>query len=72
MFQIEVQVADTNTVTVQCCAVDANYNRQPEDIKNIWNLRGALSNAWHTININIKKWWSLDQRYNGFIAIFVN
>ena len=55
MFQIEVPVADTDTVTVQCCAVDANYNRQPEDIKNIWNLRGALSNAWHTININIKK-----------------
>ena len=27
-------------------AVDSSYNVQPETFKNIWNLRGLLSNAY--------------------------
>jgi len=55
LWEIEVPVPDGDTLSAQCCAIDANYNRQPENIKNIWNLRGALSNAWHTINVKLQK-----------------
>ncbi|XP_063690651.1 sulfite oxidase-like [Bolinopsis microptera] len=41
-------------VKVTCCAVDSNYNRQPEKVKNIWNLRGCLSNSWHFISVKLK------------------
>lgn len=35
-------------------AVDASYNVQPENIKNIWNLRGFLCNAYHKIKIKLE------------------
>lgn len=34
-------------------AVDSNYNVQPENVKNIWNLRGVLSNAYHRVKVNL-------------------
>lgn len=42
---------------VQLCvkAVDSQYNTQPENFENIWNLRGVLSNAYHRVNINLAK-----------------
>ena len=35
-------------------AVDSNYNTQPENFSNIWNLRGVLSNAYHRVNVKIQ------------------
>lgn len=35
-------------------AVDASYNVQPENIKNIWNLRGFLCNAYHKIKVKLE------------------
>lgn len=35
-------------------AVDASYNIQPESIKNIWNLRGFLCNAYHKIKVKLE------------------
>ncbi|KAF0289308.1 putative sulfite oxidase, mitochondrial [Amphibalanus amphitrite] len=36
-------------------ATDASYNTQPETFKNIWNLRGVLSNAYHRVDVNLKR-----------------
>lgn len=35
-------------------AIDSNYNCQPESFKNIWNLRGVVSNAYSRVGINMK------------------
>ncbi|KAF2364052.1 Oxidoreductase molybdopterin-binding domain [Trinorchestia longiramus] len=35
-------------------AVDSNYNTQPENFENIWNLRGVLSNAYHRVSVKVK------------------
>lgn len=42
---------DRKSVDVWCKAVDSNYNSQPESFKNIWNLRGVNSNAYHKITV---------------------
>ncbi|GAB0095632.1 Sulfite oxidase [Sergentomyia squamirostris] len=36
-------------------AVDSNYNAQPESFRNIWNLRGVLSNAYSRVKVQITK-----------------
>ncbi|XP_017889774.1 sulfite oxidase [Ceratina calcarata] len=36
-------------------AVDASYNVQPETVKNIWNLRGFLCNAYHKIKVKLDR-----------------
>ena len=44
---------DQKSIEVWCKAVDSNYNSQPESFKNIWNLRGINSNAYHKISIKV-------------------
>lgn len=34
-------------------ATDSNFNTQPESFKDIWNIRGVLSNAYHKIKVKI-------------------
>lgn len=36
-------------------AVDSQYNTQPENFENIWNLRGVLANAYHRVNVKLRK-----------------
>ncbi|KAK9836142.1 hypothetical protein WJX81_004420 [Elliptochloris bilobata] len=36
-----------------CKAVDGAYNTQPESPAPIWNLRGVLNNAWHSVQVNV-------------------
>lgn len=36
-------------------AVDASYNVQPETVKNIWNLRGFLCNAYHKVKVKLER-----------------
>ncbi|KAJ3650303.1 hypothetical protein Zmor_022000 [Zophobas morio] len=43
----------TKQVELWAKAVDSCYNTQPETFKNIWNLRGVLSNAYHRIKIKL-------------------
>lgn len=42
---------------VQLCvkAVDSQYNTQPENFENIWNLRGVIANAYHRVNVKLSK-----------------
>jgi sulfite oxidase len=44
----------TTNVEIWAKAVDSCYNTQPENFKNIWNLRGVLSNAYHRVAINLE------------------
>lgn len=43
--------------SMQICvkAVDSSYNTQPDSVAPIWNLRGVLSNAWHRVNVTVKR-----------------
>lgn len=43
--------------SLQICvkAVDSTYNTQPDSVAPIWNLRGVLSNAWHRVNVKVKR-----------------
>ena len=45
--------ADALEVCVK--AVDSSYNTQPDSVEPIWNLRGVLSNAWHRVNVTVKR-----------------
>ena len=36
-------------------AIDSSYNSQPDSVAAIWNLRGVLSNAWHRVNVKVKR-----------------
>ncbi|CAG2162289.1 unnamed protein product [Oppiella nova] len=36
-------------VELVCRATDSHYNIQPENVRNLWNLRGVLNNSWHRI-----------------------
>ncbi|XP_043490186.1 sulfite oxidase [Polistes fuscatus] len=40
-------------VEIWAKAVDASYNVQPETVKNIWNLRGFLCNAYHRVKVQL-------------------
>ena len=39
-----------NNFNIICKATDINYNTQPKNVKDIWNLRGILNNSWHKVN----------------------
>ncbi|CAG2058262.1 unnamed protein product, partial [Timema podura] len=45
--------AGSSQVEVWAKAIDSSYNTQPESFRNIWNLRGVLSNAYHRVKVNI-------------------
>ncbi|MBI3942523.1 MAG: molybdopterin-dependent oxidoreductase [Chloroflexi bacterium] len=34
-------------------AVDSAANTQPEDVKNLWNFKGYMNNAWHRVNFTV-------------------
>ena len=54
LWKASVELKDKKEVEVWCKAVDSNYNSQPESFKNIWNLRGVNSNAYHKIKVSSK------------------
>ncbi|XP_057332007.1 sulfite oxidase, mitochondrial [Microplitis mediator] len=56
LWTAEIPIDATKSeVEVWVKAVDASYNVQPESFENIWNLRGLLCNAYHRVNVKIKK-----------------
>ncbi|GAV02001.1 hypothetical protein RvY_12619 [Ramazzottius varieornatus] len=38
--------------SVSCRAWDEASNTQPESARTIWNLRGLMNNAWHTLHLS--------------------
>ncbi|MFQ5796713.1 MAG: molybdopterin-dependent oxidoreductase [Candidatus Bipolaricaulia bacterium] len=34
-------------------AWDSAANTQPEEVKNIWNFKGYMNNAWHRVRLNV-------------------
>lgn len=54
LWSIKIPVEkNTKEVEIWSKAVDSCYNTQPESFKNIWNLRGVLSNAYHRVKVKI-------------------
>ena len=51
LWSASVPISEQKEIEVWCKAVDSNYNSQPESFKNIWNLRGINSNAYHRIKV---------------------
>ncbi|XP_068598095.1 sulfite oxidase, mitochondrial [Brachionichthys hirsutus] len=45
--------AGSRELEIVCKAVDSSYNMQPDTVGPIWNLRGVLSNAWHSVRVEI-------------------
>ena len=43
----------STSANLVCRAVDDAYNTQPEAPGPIWNLRGVLCNAWHSVPITV-------------------
>ena len=41
-------------VTLAVRAVDSQYNSQPENVAPLWNLRGVLNNAWHSVDLSVE------------------
>lgn len=37
---------------VMCRAVDASYNAQPAHVRDVWNARGLVNNAWHKVVVD--------------------
>ncbi|CAH0727684.1 unnamed protein product, partial [Brenthis ino] len=46
---------DATEVEIWVKATDSNFNTQPENFDDIWNIRGILANAYHKIKVNIKQ-----------------
>ncbi|CAH3176142.1 unnamed protein product, partial [Porites lobata] len=44
-----------NSLEICVKAIDSSYNSQPDSVAPIWNLRGVLSNAWHRVNVKVKR-----------------
>jgi len=53
-WELEVDTKNKEKLEIWCRAVDSGYNTQPENIEDIWNLRGILNNSWHKISISNK------------------
>lgn len=54
LWNVELPVEKNHDKTeIWVKAVDASYNTQPENFKNIYNLRGLLCNAYHKITIKL-------------------
>ncbi len=50
--EIPLKKGQKGQVEIWSKAVDSNYNSQPESFKNIWNLRGLNSNAYHRVKVS--------------------
>ncbi|GFR15694.1 probable sulfite oxidase, mitochondrial, partial [Trichonephila clavata] len=53
--RVPVDVPHDSKLQIICKAVDSSYNVQPDSFPPIWNLRGVLGNAWHRVNVQVKK-----------------
>lgn len=42
-------------VEIWAKAVDSSYNTQPDNVENIWNLRGVLTNSYHKVKVKLSQ-----------------
>ncbi len=54
-FEAEIEIPENQTQDMDVCsrAIDESYNAQVENVENIWNFRGVLSNAWSCIKLKV-------------------
>ncbi|XP_052747496.1 sulfite oxidase isoform X2 [Bicyclus anynana] len=55
LWTISMPVDGACQMEIWVKATDSNFNTQPENFDDIWNIRGILSNAYHRIKVNIKR-----------------
>lgn len=55
LWELPVDIPETDEIEIVVKAVDSNYNVQPETSAPIWNARGVLSNAWHRVKVQIDR-----------------
>ena len=49
--EVPLPPGSADTVELKCKAVDSAYNCQPESPAGIWNYRGLVNSAWHTVSV---------------------
>ncbi|KAL9267633.1 Sulfite oxidase-like protein [Drosera capensis] len=50
-FEADVEVPQNAEIVVK--AVDVAANVQPENVEDIWNLRGVLNTSWHRVKVHV-------------------
>ncbi|KAI8541326.1 hypothetical protein RHMOL_Rhmol08G0052400 [Rhododendron molle] len=50
-FEVVTDVPKNTEIVAK--AVDIASNVQPENVENIWNLRGILNNSWHRVHVRV-------------------
>lgn len=51
LFEAEVNLSHNATIVAK--AVDSSASVQPENVEDIWNLRGVLNNSWHRVKVRV-------------------
>ncbi|CAH9068007.1 unnamed protein product [Cuscuta europaea] len=51
LFEAEVNVSHSAEIVAK--AVDSSANVQPENVEDIWNLRGILNTSWHRVQVRV-------------------
>ncbi|XP_039068202.1 sulfite oxidase-like [Hibiscus syriacus] len=51
LFEITVDILYSTEIVVK--AVDSAANVQPENVRDIWNLRGILNTSWHRVQVRV-------------------
>ncbi|OAY29636.1 sulfite oxidase isoform X2 [Manihot esculenta] len=51
LFEVTVDVRHPTEIVAK--AVDSGANVQPENVRDIWNLRGILNTSWHRVQVRV-------------------
>ncbi|CAK7328306.1 unnamed protein product [Dovyalis caffra] len=51
LFDVTVDVSQSTEIVAK--AVDSAANVQPENVQEIWNLRGILNTSWHRVQVRV-------------------
>ncbi|XP_019161772.1 PREDICTED: sulfite oxidase [Ipomoea nil] len=51
LFEAEVNVSHSAEIVAK--AVDSSANVQPENVGDVWNLRGILNTSWHRVQVRV-------------------
>ncbi|KAA8530102.1 hypothetical protein F0562_004811 [Nyssa sinensis] len=51
LFEAKADIPQTAEIVAK--AVDTAANVQPENVENIWNLRGILNTSWHRVHVRV-------------------
>ncbi|XVF60035.1 hypothetical protein PTKIN_Ptkin08bG0010500 [Pterospermum kingtungense] len=51
LFEVTVDIPHNTEIVAK--AVDSAANVQPENVRDIWNLRGILNTSWHRVHVRV-------------------